>query len=93
MNDVVGECIEQLHEQFDRSDLEIEARKIVQKLEEARYSPGDLGPLVDCIFSILLAARSRGYKSDAVMAELERTAKRYLDRTWKKMPDGTYQAM
>jgi len=89
---VVELSVEKLHELFDRTDIEIELKKIEQKLEEARYSVGDIAPLVDSIFSLLLAARSRGYKVSAVMDELNRVAEKNLHRKWKKMPDGTYRA-
>ncbi len=93
MIEVVEECIEKLHEVFERTDIEIELKKIEQKMEEARCNPGDVRPLADCIISILLAARSRGYRSGAVFEELERVARITKDKEWKKMPDGTYQAM
>jgi hypothetical protein len=91
--DKVAACVEQLHKTFERSDLDIEWKKIEQKLEEARYNPGDIGPLADCILSILLAARSRGFKVEAVLEALNRTAEDHLDRRWKRMEDGTYQAV
>jgi len=93
MIDVIEQSVEKLHEVFDRSDLEIEWKKMEQKIEEARYNPGDVRPLADCIFSILLAARNRGYKSSAVFEELTRVAETNLRKEWKKMPDGTYQAI
>lgn len=89
---VLEQSVEKLHELFDRTDIEVELKKIEQKLEEARYSPGDVKPLADCIFSLLLAARSRGHKVPAVLEELNRIAERNLRRRWKKMPDGTYRA-
>ena len=89
---VLDHSVEKLHEVFDRTDIEVELKKIEQKMEEARYSPGDIKPLVDCMFSLLLAARSRGYKVPAVMEELNRVAEKNLQHRWKKMPDGTYRA-
>lgn len=89
---VLQESVDRLHELFERSDLEIECRKIQKKLEEAKYDPGSLRPLVDCIFSLFLAARSRGYNSESVLNELEKVAAESLSRRWKKMPDGTYQS-
>ena len=91
-DNVIHRSVELLHGTFERTDLEVEWRKIEQKLEEASYSHGDVRPLVDCIFSLLLAARSRGYSVGAVMKELEAVASRNLERRWKKMPDGTYRA-
>lgn len=93
MDEIVQQSIERLHEVFDRSDLEIEWKKIRQKMAEARYNPGDVRPLADCIFSILLAARSRGATVDEVFRELHKVAQENLDCRWKKMPDGTYQAV
>ena len=90
--DIVHQSVEELHTTFDRTDLEVEWRKIREKIEEARYNPGDLRPLVDCIYSLLLAARSRGYHVEAVLTELERLSKEILDHRWKKMEDGTYRA-
>ncbi len=89
---MLRQAVEKLHETFDRTDMEVEARKIVQKLDEAKYNPGDLKPIADCMFSLLLAARSRGYTVEAVFEELARTAERCLETRWKKMPDGTYRA-
>jgi hypothetical protein len=93
MDDTLSRSVEKLHETFDRTDLEVEWKKIQQKFEEAKYNPGDVKPLADCIFSILLAARNRGYSTEAVFKELDRVAKDNLSRRWKKMPDGTYQAI
>jgi len=67
--------------------------KIQEKLEEARYNPGDVRPLADCMFSILLAARNRGYSVTAVFEELGKVAEDSMRRRWKKMPDGTYRAI
>lgn len=86
------DSVEKLHQTFERSDLEIECRKIQKKLEEAKYDPGSLRPLVDCIFSLFIAARSRGYNAEAVLKELEKVASESLSKRWKKMPDGTYQS-
>jgi hypothetical protein len=93
MKNVIQQSVDKLHGIFEKCDLEAEARKIQKKIEEARYNPGDIKPLVDCIFSLLLAARSRGYTVDDVMRELEKVAEANLKSSWKKMPDGTYQTM
>ena len=92
MFEVIEQSVEKLHETFENTDLEMEWKKIQTKMEEARYNPGALKPLADCIFSILLAARSRGYAVPAVFEALDAIAAKNLDRKWKKMPDGTYQA-
>lgn len=86
-------CVEQLHDTFDRTDLDAEWTKMQQKVEEARYNPGDVRPLADCMLSLLLAARSRGHKAGVVLDALSKVAEANLDREWKKMPDGTYQAI
>lgn len=88
----LAESIEKLHELFDRTDLEVERKKINEKMEEARYSPGDLRPLVDCIFSLFLAARSAGYSVPAVLAKLDEVAADNLAHRWRKLGDGTYTA-
>jgi hypothetical protein len=91
--EVIEACVEKLHDTFDRSDLDIEWTKMQKKMEEARYNPGDVKPLADCIFSLLLAARSRGYKAGAVLETLTRLSEVNLEKDWKRMPDGTYQAI
>ena len=93
MTEIVQQSIERLHEIFDRTDLEIEGRKIQQKLEEAKFNPGDVEPFADCLFSVLLAARSNGFSVEAVMKELDKVAQDSLNSRWKKMEDGTYQAV
>ncbi len=90
---LVESCVEQLHDTFERTDLDAEWTKIQQKIEEARYNPGDLRPLADCILSLLVAARSRGHKAGVVLEALSNVSKENLNREWKKMPDGTYQAI
>ena len=92
MFETIQQSVEKLHDTFERTDLEVEWKKIQTKVEEARYNPGALKPLADCIFSLLLAARSRGYSVEAVFEALEGIAAKNLERKWKKMPDGTYQA-
>ena len=39
--ETIEACIEKMHDTFDRTDLEVESKKIKQKLEEARYNPGN----------------------------------------------------
>ena len=90
--ETIQKSVDKLHDIFERADIEMECRKVNQKLNEARYNPGDIRPLADSIFSILLAARSQGFSVEAVMRELQAVAQENLDRKWKKMPDGTYQA-
>jgi hypothetical protein len=93
MFEQLQDSIDKLHGTFERSDLEVECRKMQQKIEEARYNPGDVRPLADCIYSLLLAAKSRGFSANAVLKELDRVAADNLKREWKKMPDGTYQSI
>ncbi len=91
--EMLQEAVEKLHATFESTSLDVEARKIAQKLEEARFNSGAVKPLADCIFSLLLAARSRGYDVDAVFASLDGIARHALTSHWKKMPDGTYQSI
>lgn len=93
MLSIIQQSVDKLHSIFDRTDIEIEWKKMSQKIEEARYNPGDVKPLADCIFSLLLAAKNRGYSVDAVFNELNKVAEQNLKKEWKKMPDGTYQAV
>jgi hypothetical protein len=90
---VIESSVEKLHEVFDRTDLEIEWKKVQQKMEEVRYNPGDVYPIADCVFSLLLAARSNGHKAGTVLEALSAISARNLDKRWKQMPDGTYQAI
>ncbi|MBT3295877.1 MAG: hypothetical protein HN919_07465 [Verrucomicrobia bacterium] len=89
--DQLEASVEKLHEVFDCTDIEMEWKKVEQKLNEAKYSPGSVRPLADSIFSLLLAARSEGYKVKAVLAELDKVAADNLAHRWKRMADGTYQ--
>ncbi len=89
--DMLEASVEKLHGVFERTDIEMEWKKIEQKLNEAKYSPGSVRPLADSIFSLLLAARSEGFSVKAVLAELEKVAQANLEHRWKRMDDGTYQ--
>ncbi len=91
--DTIARSVEKLHGLFERTDLDVEWKKIQEKIEEARYNPGDVKPLADCMFSLLLAARNRGYSVDAVFEELRKVADDSMHRRWKKMPDGTYRSI
>jgi len=93
MQDILQKSVNKLHDVFDNTDMDIEWKKMQHKFEEAKYNPGDVTPLADCIFSILLAARSRGFTVKMVMESLEQVAEKNLRRKWKKMSDGTYQAI
>lgn len=93
MEDLIQRSVDKLHDTFDRTDLDVEWKKIENKLKEAKYNPGDVRPLADCIFSIMLAAKGLGFSVDAVMKELKKVAEDNLNKKWKKMPDGTYQSM
>jgi len=92
MSEILKESVEKLYQTFDKTDLETEYKKVQEKIEEARYNPGDVRPLADCIFSLLLAARNRGFRVEAVLRALDEIAEANLHRRWKKMPDGTYHA-
>lgn len=86
------EAVDKLHSTFDRTDIDVEWRKIQKKMEEARYNPGDARPFADSIFSLLLAAKNGGFNVDAVFTELGKVAEKIKQRQWKKMDDGTYQS-
>jgi len=95
MDDLINrlqEAVDKLHSVFDRTDIEVEWRKISQKMEEARYNPGDVRPFADSIFSLLLAAKNGGFNVDVVFSELGKIAERIKQKRWKKMEDGTYQS-
>lgn len=89
----IQRSVDRLHDIFDNTDIETEWKKIQQKMGEAKYNEGDVAPLADCIFSILLAAKNRGFSVKAVFKALDRVAEKNLRRKWKKMPDGTYKSM
>lgn len=91
MYEAIQKSVDRFYELCDHPGLDIETVKIRQKLEEARYNPGAVRPLADCIYSILVAARSQGVDTGAVMKELERVADDNMKRKWKKMPDGTHR--
>ena len=89
---VLQEAVEKLHATFESTSLETEARKISHKLEEAHFNSGAVRPIADCVLSLLLAARSRGYDVEEVFTSLEGIARHALNSNWKRMPDGTYQS-
>ena len=72
--------------------LEIEAKKINQKLKEAKYNPGDVTPLADCMLALMLAAKNQGYSVKALFQKFNHVAEEIGSKHWKKMPDGTYHA-
>ena len=93
MDDSIQKCVDELHKYLDHPTLEIETKKINQKLREAKYNPGDVKPLADCMLGILLAAKSGGFSTDDVFNELMKVAKEISGKKWKKMPDGTYRVI
>lgn len=93
IDDSIQKCVEELHEYLQHPDLAIETKKINQKLREAKYNPGSVKPLADCMLAILLAARSEGYSVNAVFDGLLKVAKEIRGKKWKKMPDGTYRVI
>jgi hypothetical protein len=93
MDKVVTEAVEKLYNTFDRTDVEVESKKIAQKLRETKYNPGSARPLADAILSLLLAARNQGFGPDVVFQELHKVAAEAVNTRWKKMSDGTYQSV
>jgi len=91
--EAIAKAVEKLHQMFDRTDVEVEWKKLQEKFEEARYNPGDIRPFADCILSVLLAARNQGFGAETVLKELDKLAGEYLQKRWKRMPDGTYRAV
>lgn len=93
IDDVVHQTVEKLHEALGHPTIEDERKKIEHKFQEARYNPGEVRVWADCILALLLAARSQGFTTKTVLDELSRVAKDALSKKWKKMPDGTHQAV
>jgi hypothetical protein len=92
IDDVIRDCVDELHEAFGHPNFEVERKKIDRKLDEAKYNPGNVRALADTMLALLLIARSWGFSPDAVFGELGRVAKESRGKKWKRMPDGTYQA-
>ena len=90
IDSVIDTIVEELHEKLGHPDIDAEARKIVSKLEEAHYNPGDVTPLADCIIAILLAGRSQGFPPSKVFEAVTKVCENVSGRDWKRMPDGTY---
>jgi hypothetical protein len=93
MQELLQKTVDELHEKLDHPGIDIEAKKIDQKLREARYNPGDVTPLADCMLAILLAARSQGFTVRSVFRSLQKVAEDIGSKKWKKMPDGTYHVL
>ena len=93
LDPVVRECVEEMREKLGHPGIAQERDKIVKKLEEASYNPGDVGVMADCILAVLLAARSQGFAPQTVFESLEARCKELKGRDWKQMPDGTFQAI
>ena len=87
---IIEKTIEELHEKLGHPDTDAEARKIARKLEEARYNPGDVTPLADCVIAILLAGRNQGFSPSTVFDAVRTVCDNIAGRDWKRMPDGTY---
>ena len=90
---VVQQAVDHLYEKLEHPGLEQEITKITRKFQEARYNPGDIHPLADCMLAILMAAKNAGFTVDMVFEALERLARDTMSKDWKKMPDGTYQSI
>lgn len=93
IDDSIQQCVDELHEYLDKPDLDVETKKINQKLREAKYNKGDVKPLADCVLAVLLAARSEGFTVKMVFDALMKVAREIRGKQWKKMPDGTYQVI
>ena len=93
VDQIVCDSVEKLYEIFGHPSFFDEKTKIENKLEEAQYNPGSVRVWSDCILAVLLAARGQGYSPKAVFKDLAQLAADTREKTWKKMPDGTYQAM
>ena len=91
--DELQKTVDALHEKLEEPTLEIETKKINQKLRAAKFNPGDVEPLADCMLAILLAARSEGHSVKSVFERLRTLADEIGRKRWKKMPDGTYRAL
>jgi len=93
LQELLQKTVDELHEKLEHPGIHIEAKKIDQKLREARYNPGDVTPLADCMLAILLAARSGGFTVRSVFRSLQKVAEDIGSKEWKKMPDGTYRVL
>jgi len=93
IDDAIQEVIDELHAYLQQPDLDIETKKIYQKLREAKYDKGNVMPLADCMLAILLAAKSEGFSVKTVFEAPQKVAKDIRGKKWKKMPDGTYRAI
>jgi len=90
---MLQKVIDELHEKLEHPGLEIETKKIFQKLREAKYNPGATHPLADCMLAILLAAKHQGFSVKTMFDALDQVAKDIGSKKWKKMPDGTYHVI
>ena len=93
IDDSIQQTIDSLYEHLNHPDLEVETKKIMQKLREAKYNKGDVIPFADCILAIFLAAKNAGFSVQSVCSEVNKLAEKIKGRTWKRMPDGTYQSV
>lgn len=91
--ELLQRTVDELAEKLEHPGLEIEARKIKQKLREAEFNKADIYIYADCILAVLLIAKSQGYSVESTFDHLVKLAEKIKSRNWKKMPDGTYQVM
>jgi hypothetical protein len=89
----IEQAVNLLYEKLEHPGLEVEIKKIAAKLREAQYNPGDIQPLADCLLAILLAGKNAGFTVGMMFDALRRLAVGIQNRDWKKMQDGTFQAM
>ena len=90
---VIEQAVNLLYETLEHPGLEEEGKKISAKLKEAQCNPGDIHPLADCMLAILLAGKNAGFTVNMMFDALKQLAMTVQSKEWKKMPDGTFQAM
>jgi hypothetical protein len=91
--EILQKTVTELAEKLEHPGLDIETRKIKQKLREARYNPADINIYADCILAVLLITESQGYSVKKTFEHLLTLAEDIKSRNWKKMPDETYQVI
>ncbi len=93
MYQVLQTTVDELAEKLDHPGLDVEVKKINQKLREARYNHADIKLWADCMLAVLLITKHEGYSVESTFEQLILLAEELKNRDWKKMPDGTYHVM